>query len=252
MVFSTIVPLELIQRVRLAETLQEREHSLKHHKHYWKRSAMSSQQLKPLKQTVQLFILVKRWENTGWITLQQIRRESREHNHIIKDLINSSHSSKQATSCHSSFQNRLRLQGQSRDDGRIRSSIFSLNQPQMKVQLRPSRMRCKEWSSPLDFFYTLWNISGFYKVCPHIRRVSFVFLHCLSFISRRSVFSIWTAVEEETIFCSRCLEYLTVIHQLHCWLKYFTIKCNRIYRSKFKNLLCIILCQWNVITVSQK
>lgn len=129
MVFSTIVPLELIQRVRLAETLQEREHSLKHHKHYWKRSAMSSQQLKPLKQTAQLFILVKRWENTGWITLQQIRWESREHNHIIKDLINSSHSSKHATSCHSSFQNRLRLQGQSRDDGRIRSSIFSLNQP---------------------------------------------------------------------------------------------------------------------------
>lgn len=65
MVCSTTVPLEFIQKVRLAETLQEWEYSLKHRKHYWKRSAMSSKQLKPLKQAVQLFILVKRWENTG-------------------------------------------------------------------------------------------------------------------------------------------------------------------------------------------
>lgn len=115
MVFSTKLPLEFIQKVRLAETLQEWEHSLKHHKHCWKRYAMSSKQLKPVKQTVQLFILVKRWENTGWITLQQIRWESGEHNHIIKDLINSSYFSKYITDFHSSFQNKLIiLQSQSR------------------------------------------------------------------------------------------------------------------------------------------
>ena len=52
MVSSTVLSLELIQKVRLAESLQEWEHSFKHHMHSWKKSAMSSKQLKALKQTV--------------------------------------------------------------------------------------------------------------------------------------------------------------------------------------------------------
>lgn len=52
MVSTTVLSLELIQKVRSAESLQEWEHSLKHHMHPWKRSAMSSKQLKALKQTV--------------------------------------------------------------------------------------------------------------------------------------------------------------------------------------------------------
>lgn len=37
MVSSTVLSLELIQEIRLAESLQEWKHSLKHHMHSWKK-----------------------------------------------------------------------------------------------------------------------------------------------------------------------------------------------------------------------
>lgn len=140
---------------------------------------MSSKPLQPLKQTVHLFILVKRWENTGWITLQQIRWESREYNHLIKDLINSSHLSKNTTNCHSHFQNRIKMLQSQRGGWLQNLKPDFLFKPTLsastKVQLRASRMRYKQLTTL--GFYTLWNSHGCYEVPLPLGRVFSIFLH---------------------------------------------------------------------------
>jgi hypothetical protein len=182
----------------LAHSLQEWGHCLKHHKYYWKKSSMSSKQLKPLKQCMQLFIFITRWWNIGWIALQKIRWESGDHNHIIRHFINSSHFSEYATCCHSCFRINQCTRTKAEDDCKLETGFHfkSTLLSQWKPHFKHSD---EEQAATLSCSHVLF----FYFVSVN-KTVSSIFLHVEFHMQMFCAQYLYESWRENTIFHSRC------------------------------------------------